>query len=347
MLHRQPAIQSLQHHHNRSGVAAALWVGKQLQGVPVELHGVVPGYPSTVLETQDLLQAKVRTRRLECGLGALGRNPKTPVESGQELLQHGLGLLKGGCFCEPEFRDQPVLEGSSRTLHTPLGLRRKGENQLYSQLLHGSSELGWRLGGLIFRPVLEYGVPIGVEGERNAAALYQALDQQEVTAGILLAAEQGVDHGAGGIVHREQKGELGPVFAQPAVMTAVQLYQHAFPGHPLTAHPVLGRASSPWTAQSGVGQDTPQGSPAHVDALAFAKQLAQMSMVGPCVPGAGQVNHRDPGRLGNSVGRLAAPVTVSDGGSAFLPVSRRDAPGVAWAQSHQCSCLVQCHVLSQ
>ena len=91
--------------------------------------------------------------------------------------------------------------------------------------------------------------------------------------GILLAAEQGVDHAAGGIVHRYQEGELGPVITQPAVIAPVQLYQHACPGHPLTADPVLWRASSPWTAQSGVDQDAPQGGPADVDALSFSQQL--------------------------------------------------------------------------
>ena len=91
--------------------------------------------------------------------------------------------------------------------------------------------------------------------------------------GILLAAEQGVDHAAGGIVHCEEQRELRSAFAQPTVMTAVQLYQHACPGHPLAAHPVLWRGSSPRTVQSGVDQNAPQGGPADVDALAFAQQL--------------------------------------------------------------------------
>ena len=42
---------------NRSGIAAALLPGQQLQGVPLDLHGVVPGHSSAVLEAEDLLQA--------------------------------------------------------------------------------------------------------------------------------------------------------------------------------------------------------------------------------------------------------------------------------------------------
>ena len=45
---------------------------------------------------------------------------------------------------------------------------------------------------------------VGVQGKRDAAALQQALHQQGVSVGILLLAEQCVDHGAGGIVHCEQ-----------------------------------------------------------------------------------------------------------------------------------------------
>ena len=52
-------------------------------------------------------------------------------------------------------------------------------------------------------------VPVGVEGQRYATALHQALDQQEVAACVLLLAERGVYHTAGGIVHGDQQRVLG------------------------------------------------------------------------------------------------------------------------------------------
>ena len=152
----------------------------------------------TVLSLATLLQGS------RCGLRTLGRNSKTPVESRQELLQHGPGLFNGGCTREPQFRDQPVLEGSGRPLHPPLGLGRQDEYHLNPQLCHCPPELGGRAGWVIFRLVLEDRVPVGVQGEGNAAAPEQSLHQPEVAVGILLLAEQGVDHAAGGIVHREQ-----------------------------------------------------------------------------------------------------------------------------------------------
>ena len=190
-------------------------------------------------------------------------------------------------------------------------------------------------------------VPVGVQGEGNAAALQEALDQQEVAVGVLLLAEEGVDHRAGGIVHCDQQRERWNPVPQPRVMTAVHLDQHSLPGHSLAAYPVLWLAPAPRTAQPGVDQDAPQGGPADVDAVAVAQQLAEMGVVGPCVPGASQVNHSGCNRLGSCVGRLAAPETVSNGGSAFLLVSRKDTPGVSRADTHECSRLIQRHVLNQ
>ena len=125
-------------------------------------------------------------------------------------------------------------------------------------------------------------------------------------------------------------------------MTVVQLDQHTLPGHSLAAYPVLGRTPSPRTAQTGVDQDAPKPSPA--DALAFAEQLTEMGVVGSRVHRASQVNHPASGRFGNSVG-LAAPVSTGKGCSAFLPVSRQDAPGVARAHSRQLGRLIQRNLL--
>ena len=57
MLYSQSAVQSFQNHHSRVGIAPTLVTGLQLQGVPSELHSVVPGDSAAVLETQDLLRA--------------------------------------------------------------------------------------------------------------------------------------------------------------------------------------------------------------------------------------------------------------------------------------------------
>ena len=99
--------------------------------------------------------------------------------------------------------------------------------------------------------------------------------------GVLLLAEEGVDHRAGGIVHGDQQRERRRLVSQPRVMAAVHLDQYALPGHALAAHPAPGWPPLSRTAQTGVDQDTPQGRPADFDALSFAQQLAEMGVVGP------------------------------------------------------------------
>ena len=99
---------------------------------------------------------------------------------------------------------------------------------MHSQLIQGPAGLGGRAGRLVFGAMLEDRMAVGVEGQGNAAAPYQALQQPEVAEAVLLMAE-------GSALHGEEQRELRPVLAQPAVMTAVQPYQHSLPGHALAA----------------------------------------------------------------------------------------------------------------
>ena len=213
------------------------------------------------------------------------RNLETPVVSRQELLQHGVGLFNGGRTSQAKFSYQPILKGACRSLHATFCLGRLGENHLYPELLHCPAELGWHPGEAGAGRVLEDGVAVGVEGDGYAEMLHETLDQHEVVAAVFLLAEEGVNHRAGGIVHRDQQREGRRLIPQPRVVTAVHLDQHALPRHALTAHPVLGRTPSPRAGESGVQQDAPQGGPANVDAVALAQQFAEMGVVGPFVPG--------------------------------------------------------------
>ena len=77
-------------------------------------------------------------------------------------------LLASG---QPEFSDQPVLEGSGRALHATLPLKRQGEDHLDPQLLHGSAELGRHPREAGAGRVPEDTVPVGVEGDGSAATL--------------------------------------------------------------------------------------------------------------------------------------------------------------------------------
>ena len=75
-------------------------------------------------------------------LGLLGGNAELGIEAGQEVPQHGVGLVDGPGSRQPELADQPVLEGARHAFHPSLGLGRTGKDLLNAQLPHGPGELG-------------------------------------------------------------------------------------------------------------------------------------------------------------------------------------------------------------
>ena len=105
----------------------------------LELHRIVPGHLPAVFEAQYLLQGQFRVQRPVRGLGALRGNPETPVVPRQKLLQHAVGFADAAGARQTQFCNQPVLEGSRRSFHSPLCLRREGEYHLYTQLVSAES----------------------------------------------------------------------------------------------------------------------------------------------------------------------------------------------------------------
>ena len=153
--------------------------------------------------------------------------------------------------------------------------------------------------------------------------------QREVSGGVLADAKHGVDHGAGGIVHRQQQGEFGASVLQPGVMAAVQLQQHPRLGHPLAAKTVLRRAPTPRTADAGLGENAAHRGPAQVDALALPEQHGEVGVVGALVAVGGQFHHGCSLGGRDSVVGTAATVTVGQCGGAILAISRQQPAGMA------------------
>ena len=211
----------------------------------------------------------------------------------------------------------------------PLAWGDKGEYHLDAQFCHRPSELGGRPSGLVFRLVLEDGVAVGIEGEGNAAAPEQVLHQQEVVVAVFMIAKQGVDNGAGGVVHCQQQRQWWAAVTQPPVITAVQLDQYALSGHPLATHSMLGRPATARTAQPCLRQDAPQGGSADIDAFPLAQQFTQMGMVDSLVSSAGQMHHVGDHRLGCGVDRSVATVAMGEGSCTPILVSRQHASSVA------------------
>ena len=80
------------------------------------------GIPYCRLSAEDPLQVQGGVQGATGGLGLLRRHAEPVVESGQEVPQHGVGLVDGGSVRQPEFADLPVLEGAGHAFHPSLRL---------------------------------------------------------------------------------------------------------------------------------------------------------------------------------------------------------------------------------
>ena len=196
--------------HRDTGVAGTHGAGQDLQGAPLVLDRVVPSHFAGALETEDFIQRPISVpgtigRRVQ-----FSRHGEPEVVAGQEVPQHGVGLVDGPGSGQTQFHHQPVLEGSGGAFHPALGLGRAGEDLLDAQFRHGLAEVGGlhrRLDVSWLAGKLEHAVAVAVERDGPAPVFDQTLHQGEVAAGVLLETEHRVDHGAGGIVHRQQQGE--------------------------------------------------------------------------------------------------------------------------------------------
>ena len=289
VLQGQIAVQPFQDLNRSASIAGTFRLGQQLQGMQLELHGVVPGDLPAVLEAEDTVQAYIQRQWSVSGLRALRRNGEACVEARQEALQHAVSFRDGGRASQSKFRHQPVLKRFRRSLHAALGLGRQCEYHPDPQLVHGAAELGRRTGKPRPGRVLEDGVPVDVEGNRRAVVLHQLLRQQEVVEAVFVLAEHGVDHSAGSVIHRQQQRELQSRLPQPSVIAAVHLDQHPRLRHPLATNPMLGRTATARAVQPGGNQYASQRTAVDVDTLALSKQFAQVGVVGSAVAGAGQV----------------------------------------------------------
>ena len=270
----------------------------------------------------------------------LGRDRETGVEPGQKLLEDLLGLVDGAGAGQAQLGDQPVLEGFQHPLHPSLGLRREGEYLLDAHLPHHPGELGsFNRHRLLTGVVLESRVAVAVEGQGDSPLPDQALQEHQVAAGVLAGAEDGLSHGAGGVVHGDEQRQLRSPVLQPGMVAAVDLHQHPLLGHAPAPEPVLLGAAAARTADACLDQNAAHRGTAQVDALAFPQQFGEMSMVGARVAVAGQLHHGSRGRLRDGVVGPTPPVPVGQCGRTVLAVSREEPLGMTFTHSHNLGCL--------
>ena len=97
-------------------------------------------------------------------------------------------------------------KGAVGPFYPTLRLRRTREDLLHPKLCHRTTELGRRRRLMRARYILEDGVAVTVQGQRNPTTPDQLLHEEEIAMSVLFMAKQCVGHGAGGIIDCQQQG---------------------------------------------------------------------------------------------------------------------------------------------
>ena len=102
VLHCQLSIQPFEDIHHRSGVARPIHARQKLQSTPAVLHRVVPANPAPVLQAESCVEAHPPVQVPICGLCVLRRHTKALIEAGEEVIEHAVSVVDGGCVCESQ-----------------------------------------------------------------------------------------------------------------------------------------------------------------------------------------------------------------------------------------------------
>ena len=127
--------------HLDTGVAGTLRTGQQLQGKPPVLDRVVPGHLSTVLEPEYFLQGLLRAPRTVDWIGQFGWDGKLGVVAGQEVQQHGVGLVEGMESAKRSSVTSRSWKVPAARPTRPLACGKRAKELLEAQLLHGPAEV--------------------------------------------------------------------------------------------------------------------------------------------------------------------------------------------------------------
>jgi len=102
-------------------------------------------------------------------------------------------------------------------------------------------------------------VAVGVDGQRPAVADHRPTEDLEVAGRVLGVAERRRGDDPGRVVDGPDEREQRPAALQPVVAAAVDLEEHAGPGHPLPAGSMASRPARPRQRLTSPGQDPPDG----------------------------------------------------------------------------------------
>jgi len=319
------AVEGLVNLHFGSGKAVSSGLRMNLQSQPIPLHDVVVADDAFVREAADAFEIG--------GSGPPGflrfarRAGEAAVVIGNEAAQHAIGGSEIAGGCQAQFAGEAILQHAPEAFDAAFGLRGLRGDEGDAELREGAAELGGlTLAGELFveGPALvvagEDAAAVAVEGQRNAAALQQALQQVEIALGRFREEEASGQDFAGGVILHAENGEARAAAFEPVVRGAVELNEFAFARRAEAALTMSGRAALARRAVAGGAQDAAHGFAAQGESFLFEQFFVEMMIVEAAITGARQSD--DPIALGVrcAVRAGAAAAGVCQSRCAALPI---------------------------
>jgi hypothetical protein len=230
VVERDAAIERFADLNFRASEAETARLWRDLQPPSVPLHDVVVADDAFVREAADAFEM---FRSRAPGLGCLAREvSEAAVVVGEETAQDAIGRIEIAGAGQAEFAAEAILQHAPETLDASLGLRALGGQEGDAELIECAAELGGlALSGEFFfdRPVVvvadEDATAISVEGDGNAQATEQTLEEAEISLGGLGGEELGGENFTGGIILHAESREMRTATFEPVVRGAIQLHQ--------------------------------------------------------------------------------------------------------------------------
>ena len=222
IVERDTAIESLMDLDFGSGEAEAAGLGMNLQPAAVPLHNVIVADDAFMGEATDAFEI-LRSRAPGVGCVA-GSASEAAVVVGDKTSQDAVGRVQIVGLGQAEFTGEAILKDAPKAFDAAFGLRALRGDEGDAELLERATELrGLALAGELFveRPVIvvagEDAAAIAVEGDRDAVAAQEALEQAEIALGGFREEELRGENFARSVVLHTQCGELRAAPFQPVV----------------------------------------------------------------------------------------------------------------------------------
>ena len=135
---------------------------------------------------------------------------------------------------------------------------------------------------------MEEACAIGVDGRRDAVAVNQPPNEQEVAMGILLGAKHCGENSAGRIVDRGVEDQVGAAVFEPGMVAAVHLDEEAGLRHALATAAMPGGPTGPGTTDPGLAEQPSDGRTRETDGFALGQELGEVRVIAAGIEAAGQ-----------------------------------------------------------